>query len=253
MSATLKKKLADLETNFWSKAKVIDQPKGERARDFLTLIKPLDTPFFIVWMDAEVTRLIEQMERIESTLLPIHPAFLRDSNESFRLGQWVLHRSPEIRRLLDTYWQKMLDYIEARFDIEHPDLIAVALCLFNEEIDGWQAEFQYLGFYVSREQMASDQLDWWRRLEAIRETEGEPSDDQTHESQCHKVVIAQVLDFYGRTITEQELEHENQMWAELRSDMQADKPVSESEAARYFWDVATRYPRIAGHYVEKTT
>ena len=67
-----------------------------------------------------------------------------------------------------------------------------------------------------------------------------------HELVQQRTKIEWVRALFGREITEQELEEEKKLWADLDSDIEAGKPASESEAAKYLKSIFDRYLRIRG-------
>jgi hypothetical protein len=117
------------------------------------------------------------------------------------------------------------------------DLLAVALRLFEADIGRAIAQAEYGGWPAKREDLARDKIDFWRRVEELRN--GSEIEQQIWR-QAH---IDHVRDVHGREMTEEDLDLDDKMWSQLREDMAGGKPASESEAARYLRDLIERYPR----------
>lgn len=243
MTASMAKKIADLEAALWSKADIIYVHDGE-VSDILHSIKPLGVPLCNRWYaeDAEIPKISRRLTHIEKSLLSPHPAFLEKDEEIIRRVQWCLHKSDDYRRLLEEYWRRFLEYFKAQYDLKE-GLLAVSLRLFEKEIDGWQAEYKYLGLERSREEMAENQIALWRQVEKVRDKKGEPENKKSNQAVWNQAALEYLRELYGREITERELELEYQMWRELKKDMETGKPASESEAASYLRDMIERYPR----------
>jgi hypothetical protein len=241
MTASLARKVSDLETAFWSKVEYIQMPVSDEAEEFMRAVYPLESCLFHSWFeeDSEAQKIHAQMERIEKRLPPIHPAFLPASEEIVRLHQWGLQKRADYRKLVERFWARYSEYVLSRF---RGDRLAVALQLFEKDFDRHEAEYQYLEQPPqSREEYAKERIDFRLRLERARFR-----DQMSHEERWRKVALEQVRDLYGRKMTEEELEFDIKQWSQLREDMAAGKRVSESEAARYLRDLIERYPRKDG-------
>jgi hypothetical protein len=249
MSTALKRRLADLETEFWSKAKHIEIPGYEEYWKFFFAAYPISIAITNQWFEGnmEVQRLSNQIESMEKALSPINPAFLKSEDENYRHMQWGLHTKPEYRRATEDYWLMCYEHLKANYELKNPDLLAIAIRFWEKDIDRWQAQFEYISVQpYSREQHASDQIDLWRRVRKICDEEGEDRDESATVERWNRVFIEHNLEFYGREITAEELDFERKVWNELREDMEDGRPASESAAAQYLHDIETRYPRIAG-------
>ncbi len=244
MTASLAKKIRDLEAAFWSQAEHIKMPDDEVVVFWISL-HPLGIPIFISWYadDPEPQRIDRRTERIEKSLPPVHPAFFRNEREAVRRAQWSLHKSAEYRRLAEDYWNRFLEYARARYDPKDGGLLGVALRLFEKEIDLWVAEREYLGLEWSREELASDMIELWKIIERERDKAGKPIDEKANAEIWNRAFIEHVREVYGREITEEDLDFDRKMWSQLSKDMESGKPASESEAARYLRDLFERYPR----------
>lgn len=245
MTASLTKKVRDLEAAFWSQAEYIETG-GVEALDILDTFHPLGIPISNLWFanDTEAQKIARRIDHIEKTLPPIHPAFLRDVAEPLRLMQWGIHKRADYRRLLEDCWKRLREHIQAYSDLfKESGLIGVSLRLFEKDIDFYVAEREYMGLEWNREEMASDMIDLWRIARRECEKAGEPKDEKAHSEIWNRAFIEHVRDCYGREVTEEELGFDRKMWTQLREDMESGKPASESEAARYLRDLFERYPR----------
>jgi hypothetical protein len=105
MTASLAKKVRELEAAFWSQAEYIKMPDDE-ALDILISLHPLEIPVFNSWYagDIQAQKIARRVECIEKTLPPIHPAFLRSKPEAIRGLQWGLHLRADYRELAEDFW-----------------------------------------------------------------------------------------------------------------------------------------------------
>lgn len=133
MTASLARKVRDLEAVFWSKAEYIQMPVSDEAEGFMRAVYPLGNCLINSWFeeDSEAQKMHEQMERIEKTLPPIHPAFLPTCEQAARLHQWGLHKRADYRKLVERFWGRYSEYTLSRFS---GDRLAVALQLFEKDL-----------------------------------------------------------------------------------------------------------------------
>lgn len=202
MTASLARKVSDLETAFWSKVEYFHMPVSDEAEEFLHAVYPLGSCLIKSWFeeDSEAQKMYEQMERIEKTLPPIHPAFLPASEEILRLQQWGIQKRGDYRKLVERFWGRYSEYVLSHF---RGDRLAVALQLFEKDYERHEAEYRYLEEPPqSREEFAKDKIDFWERLERARFIH----DQLSYEERWSRAVIEQARDLYGRKMTEEELD-----------------------------------------------
>jgi hypothetical protein len=240
---SMAKRVGDLEATLWARAEKIETPHREEIAEFIKSTSPLDTPIFNAWLngDRDAEKLNKRTLQIERSLLPIHPAFLPDYVEVYRIHQWALHRSNEYRELTDTVWVRFLEYVRAHYDMTG-GLLGVALCLYEKDFDKWTAHREYIGKPASREMMAGDQIELWKIVRRKDSEADEPEDQKTQSTRWREALIENVFNLYGREMTEDDLDFDQKMWAQLDKDMAAGKPASESEAAAYLRGLFDRYP-----------
>ena len=245
MSASLSKKVRDLETAFWSQAKWFELPVADEGRKFLKSLSPLGVFIFNTWYasDSEAQKLAGRMDQIDKTLPPIHPAFLADLIDANRRTQWGFYHSAEYREALEGVWTRFLEHARPRYDVKDGGLIGVAMRFFEKDIDVWVEQRNYFGMPVSREELADDRIRLWKVIRRLNEEKGEPENQKTSNERWRHAVREYIRACYGREITDDDFELDGKMWAQLREDMEAGKPAEESEAARYFRDLYERYPR----------
>src|SRR5690348_3843597 len=109
---TLTKRVADLESSYWAKAKEIDPPNLMAAFELSISVMPLDIPIAIEWenSDTEVEWQSRRISQIKKSMPPIHPDFLPDeSSHEWRQQQWMFHHSPEAVRLTGEINARFLD------------------------------------------------------------------------------------------------------------------------------------------------
>jgi hypothetical protein len=246
MTASLTKRVEDLETAFWSKVEHIDIRMSDEASRFLRSIDPLVIPVVNAWLkeDIDARNVYTQMECIEKTLPPIHPAFLPAYEKIVRRHQWAIHHRADYRRMSEWFWARGSEYILKHFGSDKGNRLAVALKVYEKDIDQWTAQRQYLELPApGREGFARDRIDFWQRMDREKSAHGMAEDQQSFDERLRKVAIEQERDLYGREMTEAELDLDIKQWSQLREDMESGKPASESEAARYLRDLIERYPR----------
>jgi hypothetical protein len=125
-------------------------------------------------------------------------------------------------------------------------LVGVALRIYENQIQVWTAEHEYLGIPANKEEMACNQIELHTISDRIQRAADYPEDRRKREELWRRIAIEFSDYCYGRKMTEEELLFEQKMWAQLREDMAAGKPASGSEAALYLREVEERYPRKSG-------
>lgn len=239
----MSKRLGDLEAIFWARAEKIETPHLEDIAEFIESTTPLDTPIYTAWLaiNREAAKLHERTQQLERSLLPIHPAFLPDYEEVYRIHQWALHRSNEYRELTERGWVQFIEYARSHYDLAG-GLVGIAFRLYEKDFDKWTAHREYIGVSASREEMASDQIELWKIVRRKDSEVKEPEDQKTQNARWRRALIENVFNLYGREMAEADLDYDQKMWAQLDKDIAADKPSSESEAASYLRGLFDRYP-----------
>ena len=242
MATSLTRKVESLEAAFWAQAEPIDISSLHESVTILANIYPLDIPVLnIEPRITEEAKTGKRLAEIDRLLPPTHPAFLPDEDvELIRRTQWCLHQSREYLDLYTHYWDNRLAYLRSHY--KDKDALGAALIAFEHDMNIWTENADYVGYQVSREQLAINVVEFWRIMH--RELKGlSPIDEQTWRALLTRAYIERERLVYGYEITEQVYNSEQDMWKQLREDMEAGKPSSESEAARYFRDLHERFPR----------
>src|ERR1044071_8248030 len=147
MTASLVKKIADLETAFWARAEVIQLPIVDEVIAFIQALQPLDTVIYNVWESdhPEAAKIARRLRQIERALPPIHPAFLPYEAEPYRVYQWALYHRADYPRLIERQWTLFLANARSRYDLNEGGLLGVALRLYEKDIQRWTAQRDYIG------------------------------------------------------------------------------------------------------------
>ena len=245
MSASLSKKVRDLETAFWSQAKAFETAVADEGHKFLKSLSPLNVLIFNSWYEGstEAQKLNHHLKEIDKTLPPIHPAFLTAYTDVSRRVQWAIYHSAEYRQTIDRVWSLFLDHARPRYDVKDGGLLGVAMRLFEKDIDVWVEQRNYFGMPVSREELADDRIRLWKIARRLNDEEGNPETQEAISALWRRADRELVRMCYGREMTDVDFELDGKMWAQLREDMEAGKPAEESEAARYLCDLFECYPR----------
>lgn len=240
---SMAKRVGDLEATFWARAEEIETPYFEEIAEFIESTTPLDTPIFNAWLagNKDATKLNERTQQLERSLLPIHPAFLPDYAEVYRIHQWALHRSKEYRELTERGWVQFIEYARSHYDLAG-GLVGIALRLYEKDFDKWTANREYIGVSASREEMASDQIELWKIVRRKENEAAELEDQTAQNARWRRALIENVFNLYGREMTEADLDFDQTMWAQLDKDMAAGLPACESEAATYLRGLFDHYP-----------
>lgn len=244
MTSTLAKKLKNLEAEYWSKAKCIEKTNHKEIAAILKALLPLHTPLFNLWLhnNTYVNKLNQRAEEIEKRLPPLHPAFLPDYVEGYRLNQWAMYHSEEYRKLTTELWAQFIEHVNTHYDLAG-GILGIALVLFEKDLDQCSEDHAYMGRQANREAIASDFIALWRCFMKLSEEADDPQDRETRDKLWKRAVIENIRALYGREMTEAELDFDAKMWNQLREDMTVGKPASESEAAAYLRDLFERFPR----------
>ena len=242
MATSLTRKVERLEAEFWSKAEPIDLDVVDEALDIVHSIYPLDVWVFNNFRlpkDEEARMAKEIGPPLTNPLLPVHPAFLPDEKEGIRETQWYMLRSRKYLERYTYYWTQILSHMER---YRGKGAVGAALIFYEQDIDRWMNEAKYIGYQKSREELAIEIVEFWRIMRREYGVDSQFSDQEWKDLQIQAIIENDRV-IYGRERTAEEYEHDQGMWKQLREDMEAGKPSSESEAARYFLDLHERFPR----------
>jgi hypothetical protein len=246
MIATLAKKAEALEAAFWAKAEPIDVPSNKGLLDFLRSVWPLDDVVIDRWLksDTEAASLNRRALHLIERLSPPHLAFLRGEREPYRQAQWAHYNSAEYRQLIERINGRFIEKVAPEYDVKTLGLVGVSLRLFEREIDKWMAQQEYFSpVRFSREEYACNQIELYRIYDRLDYDASWPQDQKTRGELWQRALIAWAKHCYGRTITEQDIALDRQMSDRLSADIEAGRLATESEAAMYFHDLDSRYPR----------
>jgi hypothetical protein len=245
--ATLAKKTGALEAAFWAKAEPIEIPFHKEVFDVLSSLWPLEDVVIDRWLksDPEAAAMNGRALRLLQSLPPPHPAFLPDEHEQYRQLQWSYYHRVEHRQISERLNKRILEKAVPVYDVQTIGLVGVSLRLFERDIDIWMAQQEYTDgpARLSREEYACNQIELHRIYDCLLIDANWPSEQKTREELWQRAIIAWADHCYGRTVTEQDLAMDRQMWGQLDADMEAGKPATESEAAMYFHDLDTRHTR----------
>lgn len=238
MSRSLLKKVTALEDELWAKAKHFEVPGVSEFLDVLDAVSPLDIPIYNVWINDDAAALERdgRAGKLEAAQPPIHPAFLPDEPRAYRRQQWALHHSQEYRELSQAQMAAFAAHVRATYDLSGGAL-AIALCAFSADLDKLTAVQAYVGFPLTREEMADSLVRLWARLE--REREDHP--DEGHDELWLRATLAVGQEVYGRTMTGDEVKAEWEMWRQVTADMEAGRPAG--EVAAQLRAICEQYPR----------
>jgi len=250
--ASINRRLLNVETKIknqesakWATVQPFTHIGGD-ALNFLFSVKWLRVPVEGEWYDTDkdALEIRRQMGRIRKSLPPVASGFLPGLEKNPREVQWAMHNSAEYYELISEYWKRADRYFRAKYGSLTCSRLEVSFQLFEDDLNQWEAEYIYIGIDgFDRKEVAADQIDFCRRLEAAGWPHGAAFRDE-----WDQILIDYYRDYFGRETTKQDIREGAQIWRNLRQDMKAGKPASESEAAQYLRDNLPRereqWPRI---------
>lgn len=244
MATILNKRVGDLEATYWVKAEAIELPIVTECLAYFKTMEPLGRVIFDAWgnQDDVFAKVEQRLQQIQKALPPIHPAFLPDTADGYRLYQWALYHRPDYRELLEKQWTRFLEYARSRYDVTDGGLLGVALRLYEKDIARWTAERDYIGSTLSREKMASEMIELQRIFERKLDEADNPDNEETRQALWQQALYENEFNIYGRQMNDADMELDKKMWVRVAADMAAGVPASESEAAAYSRDISARYP-----------
>jgi hypothetical protein len=240
MSRNLLKKVGALEDELWAKTKLIRIALEDELEEFTKAAFPLDSPIFHAWLaiNLEAQKREDRALQIAGGLPRIHPAFLPGEGAVTRRYQWALHHSKEYRELAERQMADFLPHVRESYDLT-AGILAIALRVFSGQLDEMVALQDYIGFALTREDLADCMIRQRHHAYSLAE-EYDDSDAAWNEIWCRARVEVE-RELYDRTMTTAEVEAEQAMWRQVTEDMKAGRPAG--EVAAHLRAICEQYPR----------
>jgi hypothetical protein len=129
-------------------------------------------------------------------------------------------------------FDSFLAYIRATFDMTG-GVFKLALQVFKDDLDRWEAEREYFGHPASREFLAQETVSVWRWFSQLVKATGQEYNESLCKPLWRQAGIEATRELYGREMSAADYDLDQRMWAQLRKDMAIGLPASESEASCY--------------------